>query len=584
MQVGRDGGFTVTAETAMARYTLAQLFDGRRNVLTVNDIADVGDAMQVMLANRVSQLPVVSETGVLRGVISQQSILSLYFHAGGGVELLSLPVRHFQEPAATVDVEGDLLVAVDRLRARGVSAVIAMESSKPVGILTGKDMTRFFQALFEGLLMVEQIEVSLRECVDHVYADVDARRSALMVAFGPSKQNQHRPARGEDYLTFTDLLVLIGNPDNWPAFEPSLGPITLFDPLLERVRVVRNQLSHFRGRPDALGMDALRRTVLWLNNQFAVTSISNVGKAALPDVQLHPLSEVLAGRKAPVYVLTTATVGQALRFMTENRFGQLPVVDATAALVGMVSQQGILGLYFQTGGKAPLLDLPVHHVMEPALTLDADDTLYNAVDRLIAPGAYAAVVVKGTRPVAILTGKDMTHFFRSLFEGIILVEEIELLLRDHAARAFPDKASLNAAAIATFGPSPENPQWARRNPNKLSFGDQVWMMVDDDNWPRFEAVLGPRPVFSTLMERVRQVRNQLMHFKGQLDPLEHDVLVRTYTWLQNRPVWPDAAVVTPSPVSVVLASTSLASASPEGATDDAPKDVAGGPKPTVIIS
>ena len=543
----------------MARYTLAQLFDGRRNVLTVLDTASVGDAMQIMLANRVSQLPVVSESGMMRGVISQQSILSLYFHAGGGVDLLHLPVRHFLEPASTVDIEEYLLEAVDQLRTRGVSAVIGMEAGKPVGILTGKDMTRFFHSLFEGLLMVEQIEVSLRECIAHAYPDADARRSALIAAFGPDKQNQNRPARGEDYLTFSDLLILISNPDNWPAFEPALGPQTLFDPLLERVRQVRNQLSHFRGRPDALGMDALRRTVLWLNNQLAVTAVSSAGKAPLPlpDIQLHPLSELLAGRKPPVYAMATATVGQALRLMTENRFGQLPVVDEAGALLGMVSQQGILGLYFHTGGKAPLLDLPVHHVMEPAVTLDVGDTLYKAVDRLTAPGAYAAVVVKGTRPVAILTGKDMTNFFRSLFEGIILVEEIELLLRDHVSRAFPDKESLNAAAIATFGPAPENPLWARRNPNKLSFGDEVWLMVDDDNWPHFEAVLGPRSVFSALMERVRQVRNQLMHFKGQLDPLEHDALIRTYTWLQNRPPWPDTSPGAPATLTATTPGVSL---------------------------
>ena len=153
----------------MARYTLAQLFDGRSNVLTVLDTASVGDAVQIMLANRVSQLPVVSESGVLRGVISQQSILSLYFYAGGGVDLLRLPVRHFQEPASTVDIQEDLLEAVDQLRARGVAAVIGMDAGKPAGILTGRDMTRFFHSLFEGLLMVEQIEVSLRECVDHAY-------------------------------------------------------------------------------------------------------------------------------------------------------------------------------------------------------------------------------------------------------------------------------------------------------------------------------------------------------------------------------------------------------------------------------
>ena len=41
------------------------------------------------------------------------------------------------------------------------------------------------------------------------------------------------------------------------------------------------------------------------------------------------------------------------------------------------------------------------------------------------PGVYAPVVMAGDKPISILTGKDMTHFFRSLFEGIILVERIE---------------------------------------------------------------------------------------------------------------------------------------------------------------
>ncbi len=524
----------------MARYTLAQVFEGRRPPVCVRDSVTVGEAMRVLLANHVSQAPVVGEDGGLRGVIAQQTILGFYFHTGGAADLLSLPVWHCLEPATALSMEDDLLDAVDQLQARGVAAVVATEAGKPAGILTGKDMTLFFHSLFEGLLMVEQIEVTLRQCVERAYPDAESRRRALIAAFGPDRRSPNRPARGDAYLTFSDLLILVTDDDNWPVFDPFLGPKALFDPLLDRARLVRNQLSHFRGRPDALGMDVLRRTVLWLSNQSVASAVNNAGGPPLPDVRLHPLSEVLAGRKPPLTVTRQASVGDALRVMTEHRFGQVPVVDEPGNLLGMVSQQGILGLYFHTDGKSALLELPVHHVMETALRLDVADHLYLAVDRLSVPGAYAAVVTEGGQPVAILTGKDMSSFFRSLFEGIILVEEIELLLRGYVDKAFPDDESLTTAAIAAFGADPDNPKWARRNPNKLSFGDELLMMVDDDNWPRFEAVLGPRPVFSALMERVRQVRNQLLHFSGQLDPLEHDGLLRTYAWLQNRPPWPDA--------------------------------------------
>ena len=124
-----------------------------------------------------------------------------------------------------------------------------------------------------------------------------------------------------------------------------------------------------------------------------------------------------------------------------------------------------------------------------------------------------------------MTGKDMTHFFRALFEGIILVERMEIALRDYTARAFPDEESLNAAAMAVFGPGPNKPHLPARNPYRLTLGDRILLMVHDANWSHFEPVLGPRSVFMPLAQLVRQARNELMHFRGQLGTLEHDGLV-----------------------------------------------------------
>jgi hypothetical protein len=113
-------------------------------------------------------------------------------------------------------------------------------------------------------------------------------------------------------------------------------------------------------------------------------------------------------------------------------------------------------------------------------------------------------------------------------------------LHNYVSVAYPSEEALNVAAIAAFGPDPDNPRYARRNPHKLSFGDRILLIADSDNWPQFEPVLGPRVVFMHLMERVRQVRNELMHFNGQLDMIERDLLLRANSWLQQRPPWPDA--------------------------------------------
>ena len=172
----------------MASYTLEQVFEGRRALITAPATATVGDALKLMFSNRVGQLPVVTADGRVQGIISQQSILGMYFHTEGRVDLMRLPVVHCQDPATTLTVQDDLLKAADLLRARGVYAVIATADDKPVGILTGKDMTYFFRSLFEGTMMVEQIEVTLRQCVDAAYPDEAARTRALLAAFGPSRQ------------------------------------------------------------------------------------------------------------------------------------------------------------------------------------------------------------------------------------------------------------------------------------------------------------------------------------------------------------------------------------------------------------
>lgn len=524
----------------MSDYSLANLLAGRRALICAPATATVGEAVALLLTHRVGQLPVVDGDGRLLGLVSQQSILSIYFYANGAVDLLRLPVGHCLDPAVTLDKQEGLLAAVDRLRTRGVAAVVVTDGDKPVGILTGRDMTHFFRSLFEGMLMVEQIETTLRECVAVALPQREALVQAAIHAFGPSKGNPNVPLRSPDGLSFTALIRLISAEANWRVFDPLLGPKQLFDPLMERVRQVRNEIAHFQGRPDSLELDLLRRAVQWLGSRRSVpvTTRKRAALPLLPDVKLHPLTELLAQRNPPLCIGEDATIGAVLQQMVEYGYAQLPVVNADGQLRGMVYQTAILNLYYFTKGDAPLLTMNVSHVLERAAELAADDTLFRAVEALTSPGIAAAVTVRDGVPVGILTGKDMTHFFRTLFEGIILVERVELTLREHVQRAYPDEDALNAAAIAAFGRDPENPHYAIRNPHKLSFGDRLLMIADDDNWPRFEPVLGPRIVFMHLMEGVRQVRNDLMHFKGQLEVLERDALLRADSWLGQRPAWP----------------------------------------------
>jgi hypothetical protein len=72
----------------------------------------------------------------------------------------------------------------------------------------------------------------------------------------------------------------------------------------------------------------------------------------------------------------------------------------------------------------------------------------------------------------------------------------------------------------------------------LSLTGMLRLITAPAHWPCFEPILGPRVVFLRLMERVREIRNQLLHFRGQLSPLDRKALVRTDTWLKRHPAWP----------------------------------------------
>jgi CBS domain-containing protein len=523
-------------------YSLEQVLVNRRPLITVRHDVSLLDALRLLIERRLGQIPVVDERGRLAGVVSQQAILGIYFLTDGQVSLFDLAAVDAMDPAHTLSLADDLLAAVDRLANRGVYAVVITDDAQPVGILTGKDMSVLFHSLFEGLLLVERIEGRLRSAIAAAFPDDDAYSRALIAAFGADKRDPARPQRSGRNLGLTDMVYFVRDDDNWPMFQPLLGNRDYFRLFTDRVRFVRNEMAHFAGNIDVLKMDTLRRAVTWLEQRLALASSATTNTAE-QTAQVQTLARVIGGRKPPVCVEPQAPLRQALRTMIENRFGQLPVVDEHGCLLGMLSQQSILRTYYHTDGALNLLDLPVTHCTETVTTLHMDDDLFTAADILAQPGQYAPVVVEGDRPIGILTGKDMTRFFRSLFEGIILVERIETRLSEYIAQAFPDATALNEAAKRVFGPGPNRPEYSARNPEYFTLADRISFIADDDIWPCYEQALGSREVFMHLADRARRVRNALMHFRGSLSYSEQDALRKAQSWLGQRPMIAAAAAL-----------------------------------------
>jgi CBS domain-containing protein len=252
---------------------------------------------------------------------------------------------------------------------------------------------------------------------------------------------------------------------------------------------------------------------------------------------LFPLERLIDRPEKPALVCVRhdETIRDALKCMIENDFTQLPVVDKDQDLMGIISEQRIMRMYYHLVEGVSLLDLQVDHCLAPAVTLPSDRDVFEALNRLKDKDVFAIVVVKGSKPVGILTDYDMTQFFRDISEGLIFVEDIEFTLRQHIEKAFPEEHSMMAALMAAFKQDRSDPSKPAKAFARLTLYEYIQLMTNERNWPKFKGILEPKGLFVKLMEPVTEIRNQLAHFRGRLNSIQRDALLQALNWLATRP-------------------------------------------------
>lgn len=248
---------------------------------------------------------------------------------------------------------------------------------------------------------------------------------------------------------------------------------------------------------------------------------------------LFPVEQLLKDKDELVKIPRGASVREALQTMFKHDFSQLPVIDGNGKLVGMVTEQTIISTYFHTQGKVSLLDFSIDNCVTQPVTIPKDRDIFEALDRL--KTNYAILITENDRPIGILTAFDTTNFFRDLTEGLIFLEDIEVTLRQYMEEAFQTDHAMDAALVRAFGQNRQNPSRPGKEYDKLDFGDHIRLIVTEGNWEKFAKYFSPQELFWNLMDQARLVRNQLVHFRGRLDPVQRDTLIRARDWLATRP-------------------------------------------------
>ncbi len=282
-------------------FPVAKLIEHQETVLCVRHDETVRDALTRMVTHDFSQLPVVDQQGYLTGMISEQSITRTLFHAGNSVALADLPVHHCQVRALTISPESDVFDALGQLKT--VAAVVVVQNRKPMGIVTYYDATHFFRNVSEGLMYVEDIEVTLRQYIETIFSDDGKLTAALIQTFGADKQNPSEPRKPYMRMSFHDHLQFIMAEKQWSQFEPYLQPQGLFRQLLDQVRIIRNQLAHFRDELSPVQLNALLHARDWLASRPKSPSSSAPTKAhvSTATIALSPAEAATAAQSRGKY-------------------------------------------------------------------------------------------------------------------------------------------------------------------------------------------------------------------------------------------------------------------------------------------
>lgn len=201
------------------------------DVVTITKNHTVNEAITLMIKNDYSQLPVAQNRATKGYMISWRSI--------GKARTRNQDcefVRDCMEKVRTINQDAPLLDAVDRIVRNEV--VVVLRHGKITGLVTTTDLSEQYHEYAEPFLLLEEIEERIRQILDEKLT-IDDLRDAK------HGDGDEREIDDASSLTFGEYVRLLQLPDSWEKLDVSIDQ-KMFVKLLDEVRVIRNEVMHFR--------------------------------------------------------------------------------------------------------------------------------------------------------------------------------------------------------------------------------------------------------------------------------------------------------------------------------------------------
>jgi predicted transcriptional regulator len=226
----------------------------------------------------------------------------------------------------------------------------------------------------------------------------------------------------------------------------------------------------------------------------------------IAEVARFRIDKLSAANTAPTSVRPDATLQHAVTIMMANDFSQLPVMTSEREVKGIVSWWSI-GSRMVVGRSG----LFVREVMDKHQEIDAESSLFEAIP-IIERHQYVLVRGSDNKIAGIVTATDLSLQFRQLAEPFLLIGEIENHVRRLLGSTFTQE---ELAAVR----DPEDGEREIETVADLSFGEYLRLLEEESRWQKANIPVD-RAVFCKELDKVRKIRNDVMHFDP--DPLPQD--------------------------------------------------------------
>lgn len=346
-------------------------------LVTATEDEPVRVVLQRMMEHDFSQLPVVTDEGNLRGIVTQQSILRALSNFGVALDQIHVFDAMVEPPGIAITRPEEDIFDLLRIMDDQYAAIVVDDQEKLIGIVTSSDTTEYFRRTSEDRILVENIEEYVKDFIRQAYQEIteeqnserldqDARKytnqanrykSSFMKALSAYVVAQHdhasinhkialeifdshfggdRSEKNFDDLSLNDYITMFLDEISWSRYHTTLRlEIGAVRRLLEQVRDTRNKLAHLRGELSLDESQKVRFCHDWLKRHFKAldshVSDDDTNATAPPD-QIMPIVE-LADPQDDTDIVDTVQSGESryapLAYWLQRQPLRIDLVKAT---------------------------------------------------------------------------------------------------------------------------------------------------------------------------------------------------------------------------------------------------------------